>query len=826
MRRLGTVSRKPAKTRHGKTTKPKRTSVLTAARRGSSSIANLQETLDARTKQLNEAIERENATAEVLRVISSSPTEVEPVFRAMLENATRICDAKFGVLMRFDGERAQIAAEVGAPREYAEYERQRGRFRPLPGSMLDDVVRSKQVSHITDLAAYDVPGAPAKLGGARSMICVPMLKDDNLIGVIGIYRQEVRPFTEKQIDLVKNFASQAVIAIENTRLLNELRQRTTDLSESLQQQTATADVLRVISKSPGELEQVFRAVLENATRICEAKFGTLHLREGDILRAVATHNAPPAYVEARMGAPHLRPPPDAPLGRVAITKQVVHIADLKTTRSYIERHPFLDAADRAGTRTILAVPMLKESELIGAIVISRLEVRPFTEKQIELVTTFADQAVIAIENARLFDEVQSRTRELSQSIGELRALGEVSQAVNSTLDLETVLTTIVAKATQLSSTEAGAIYVFDDASREFRLRATYGMDDTIIAAIRDRHIHIGETAIGRAVEQRMPIQIPDVQNDPSSVLDVIVRAGFRALLTVPLLGPDRIVGALVVRRKEPGEFSKSTVDLLQTFGAQSVLAIQNARLFHEIEEKGRQLAEASQHKSQFLANMSHELRTPLNAIIGVTEMLREDAEALKQDIEPLDRVLGAGRHLLALINDILDLSKIEAGRMELHLESFALAPLIEDVAKTIEPMATKNGNRIVIDCPADLGTIHADQTRSRQSLLNLASNANKFTEKGTITIAARQGQESGRDWITLAVADTGIGMTPEQMGKLFQEFSQASPRTASKYGGTGLGLAISRHFCRMMGGDITVESEPSRGSTFIIQLPRIVEASK
>ena len=232
------------------------------------------------------------------------------------------------------------------------------------------------MSHITDLAAYDVPGAPAKLGGARSMICVPMLKDDNLIGVIGIYRQEVRPFTEKQIDLVKNFASQAVIAIENTRLLNELRQRTTDFSESLQQQTATADVLRVISKSPGELEQVFRAVLENATRICEAKFGTLHLREGDILRAVATHNAPPAYVEARMGAPHLRPPPDAPLGRVAITKQVVHIADLKTTRSYIERHPFLDAADRAGTRTILAVPMLKESELIGAIVISRLEVRP------------------------------------------------------------------------------------------------------------------------------------------------------------------------------------------------------------------------------------------------------------------------------------------------------------------------------------------------------------------------------------------------------------------------------------------------------------------
>ena len=305
-----------------------------------------------------------------------------------------------------------------------------------------------------------------------------------------------------------------------------------------------------------------------------------------------------------------------------------------------------------------------------------------------------------------------------------------------------------------------------------------------------------------------------------------VRAGFRGHLTVPLLGADRIVGALVVRRKEPGEFPQSTVDLLQTFAAQSVLAIQNARLFDELEDKSRQLEVASKHKSQFLANMSHELRTPLNAIIGVSEMLREDAEALKQDVEPLDRVLGAARHLLALINDILDLSKIEAGRMDLHLETFPLLPVIKDVAKTIEPMATKNGNRIVIDCPADLGTLHADETRFRQSLLNLASNANKFTEKGIITIAAQQRHENGHEWLTLAVTDTGIGMTAEQMSRLFQEFSQASSATASKYGGTGLGLAISRRFCQMMGGDIMVESEPGRGSTFTIRLPRAVGALK
>ncbi|MFZ1091462.1 MAG: ATP-binding protein [Xanthobacteraceae bacterium] len=432
----------------------------------------------------------------------------------------------------------------------------------------------------------------------------------------------------------------------------------------------------------------------------------------------------------------------------------------------------------------------------------------------------------SLEKKRLRDEAHARTRELSQSVKELSALGEVSQAINSTLDLETVLTSIVAKAVQLSGSEAGTIYTFDESLQEFQLRATHGMDEAVIAAIRDRRIAAGKTAIGKAAAQRAPLQVPDVLKQATLVLDVIVRAGYRSMLVVPLLRADQIVGALVVRRKVPGEFPKSTVELLRTFADQSVLAIQNARLFRETEEKSRELLKASQHKSQFLANMSHELRTPLNAIIGVSEMLREDAEAAKEDTEPLDRVLGAGRHLLALINDILDLSKIEAGRMELHLDSFALAPLIEDVAKTIEPMAAKNSNRVSVNCDAAIGTMHADQMRLRQALLNLLSNANKFTERGTITIDARQGQENVREWIKLAVTDSGIGMTPEQMGKLFKEFSQVSSATASKYGGTGLGLAISRRFCQMMGGDITVESEPGHGSTFTIRLPRIVNAPK
>ena len=303
------------------------------------------------------------------------------------------------------------------------------------------------------------------------------------------------------------------------------------------------------------------------------------------------------------------------------------------------------------------------------------------------------------------------------------------------------------------------------------------------------------------------------------------KGGYRTGLAVPLLREGKPIGILFLFRASVRPFTDKQIELATTFADQAVIAIENVRLFDEIQDKSRQLAAASRHKSQFLANMSHELRTPLNAIIGVSEMLREDAQAAQQDVEPLDRVLGAGRHLLALINDVLDLSKIEAGRMELHLESFPLAPLIADVVRTVEPLASKNANRVAVHCDAAIGTLHADQMRLRQALLNLMSNANKFTEKGTITVAARQGRERGRDWITLAVADTGIGMTGEQMGRLFQEFSQASSATASKYGGTGLGLTISRRFCQMMGGDILVASEPGRGSTFTIRLPRMVEAA-
>jgi signal transduction histidine kinase len=423
--------------------------------------------------------------------------------------------------------------------------------------------------------------------------------------------------------------------------------------------------------------------------------------------------------------------------------------------------------------------------------------------------------------ADLEKKVETRTRELAQSVEELRALGEVSQAVNSTLELKTVLDTIVTKATQIAGTEAGAIYVFDEAAREFQLRSTYNMSNELIAALHDHHASLS-AGLDAATEGGEPQQTADLRQEPSAPInETILRAGYRARLLVPLVAPDGVIGALVVRRLEPGEFPKATIDLMRTFAAQSVLAIQNARLFSEIGEKSRQLEVASQHKSQFLANMSHELRTPLNAILGYTELI---VDGIYGDISDkaratLERIQSNGRHLLGLINDVLDLSKIEAGQLTLSLADYSIKEVVHNVYGAVESLATAKNLALKVELPKDLPMARGDERRLTQVLLNLVGNAIKFTDIGEVAIKTSTADGA----FTVAVCDTGPGIPEADQGKIFEEFQQADSSPTKKKGGTGLGLSIAKRIIEMHGGRLWVESELGQGSTFCFTVPVKVE---
>jgi GAF domain-containing protein len=681
--------------------------------------------LRQRTDDLTKSLEQQTATSEVLGVISRSKFELQPILQSVVDTAARLCRAEQAVIFRLDGGIYRFAAGYSVIPAYLEIER-RSPISPGPGTLVGRAAATRQVVRIDD--AWTDPlyekKEEAKLGKHRSMIGVPLMRAGEPIGVIGLSRSRVDPFSEREIELVTTFADQAVIAIENVRLFEAEQKRTQELTESLEQQTATSEVLQVISSSPGQLEPVFETMLENAVRISGAKFGNLFLREGDFFHIGATtRGAPLAYVDyLRRERVFRASDPRVGLGLLLRTKQTYQVADLTVASTHDDKLR-VATIELAAARTLIGVPMLKEGEVIGAIAIYRQEVRQFTDKQIALVQNFAAQAVIAIENTRLLTELRQRTGELGRSVEELRALGEVSQAVNSTLDLETVLSTIVAKAVPLSGTEAGAIYVFDERQRELHLRATYGMDQDLIDTLARQRIRLDEAIVAQALAHREPVQIADLKEQPTSAVnEIILRAGFRALLVAPLLRGEEIVGTLVVRRRTPGVFPQNTVDLIKTFAAQSVLAIQNARLFHEIEDKSRELELAGQHKSQFLANMSHELRTPLNAIIGYSEILQEEVADLGQEglVPDLKKVESAGRHLLGLINDILDLSKVEAGRMDVFLEDVEVVPLLEEVRALIVPLAEKNGNVLELRLADDLGAIRTDRTKLKQSLLNVS----------------------------------------------------------------------------------------------------------
>ncbi|MEJ2175910.1 MAG: GAF domain-containing protein, partial [bacterium] len=733
-------------------------------------------------------------TAEILRVISGSPTDVQPVFEAIAQTAHRLFNRTAGLQIVRDGA-LHIVATAGFSEDGLKKARS---VYPMALQTSNRAVRAMLEGKILERTDVQAPGTPsvlveiARVSGFRSIVTVPLLRGEELLGQLGLNSEEVAPpLDDKQRGLLATFADQAVIAIENVRLFNETK-------EALERQTATAEILKVISESPTDMQPVFDAIVQSCLRLFDGMSVSLNIVHGDTFDRVASSQSPEAR-DATAGAFPMPLDDKSLAGRAMLTGELVHIADLRTetwigdgARSILER---------LGFRSALCAPMIREP--------------------------FADQAVIAIENVRLFKELQQRTDALTKSVGQLTALGDVSQAISSTLDLEKVLPTIVSRAVQLTGLDGGAIYEYDEAQQVFTLRAGENMRQEMLELNRSEPIRMGEGAIGRAAATRKLVQVPDIAAAGARQTrgrDVLLRIGARALLAVPLLREGHILGALGVIRNTPGEFPPEVISLLETFATQSAIAIQNARLFREIEDKSRQLELASQHKSQFLASMSHELRTPLNAILGFNELIIGGIYGeIGDDMRPpLEQMQSSGKHLLSLINNVLDLAKIEANKMELALADFSVPDMVAMVRSTLQSLATEKGLELVVSVPEDLPLAHGDGGRLSQCLINLAGNAIKFTKEGRVEIRAALEDETLR----FSVVDTGIGIPPEKIDSLFTEFKQTDATVASEYGGTGLGLSITKKFIEMHGGRIWVESEPGKGSSFIFEIPlRVVSGA-
>ena len=774
--------------------------------------------LRQRTHDLQESLEYQTATSDVLKVISRSGAELEPALETLVETAVRICNADKGVIVQQRADVLHTAASFGFTPEFKDVVT---RYQPPPGrgNISGRALVDRRIVHVEDVAKdpeYTWTEGHQRLE-LHTGLAVPLLREDAVIGVINLWRSRVEPFTEKQIALVTTFADQAVIAIENARLLNDLQQRTHDLQESLEYQTATSDVLKVISRSAGELRPVLQTLTETAARLCEAEMAGITRRDGEVYRIATGYGYSREYIAFHECHPIV--PSRATLtGRVVLEGRAIQIEDVAADPEYA----LTEAITIGKGRTHLGVPLLRENVPIGVIILARHTVRPFTEKQIALVTTFADQAVIAIENARLFNELRARTTELGSSVAELKMLNEVAQAVSSTLDLRTVLSTVLNASLGVIWANAGAIFRYIRAERSFRLVEAVGWDEALLRSVRDLRVAEAETAMGEAAAQRMPIQLAELAERPSAPLrDASLAAGFHSALIVPLVGAERILGAIILMRQEAGEFPQETVRLMQTLASQSVLAIQNARLFREIADKSEQLALASQHKSQFLANMSHELRTPLNAILGYAELLVDGIYGVLPDRPKgvLERIQNNGKHLLALINDVLDLAKIEAGQLTLTLEDYSLPEVVKAVVTATEPLATSKGLKFAAVLQENLPMAHGDARRVSQVLLNLVGNAIKFTDKGEVEIRAI----ADKGQFVLSVRDTGPGIADADQDRIFGEFQQIDNTNTRKKGGTGLGLAISKRMVEMQGGTISVDSVLGQGSTFRVVLPVHVE---
>jgi two-component system, NtrC family, sensor kinase len=781
--------------------------------------------------QTTEALEQQTATSEILRVISRSPADLQPVLDAVAENAARVCGADDAVIFRLDGDVSRSVAHHGTIPVNL------GERRPITrDSMSGRAMMDGQTIHIADIEAVPadelVEGKvlAKRSGGLRTHLAAPLMREGKAIGAILIRRFEVRPFTDKQIALLQTFADQAVIAIENVRLFTELETRNAELREALDHQTATAEVLAIISRSPTDVQPVFAAIARSAAGLCEAELSAVYRYDGELIHVAANTLRSSEQRDAFARLYPMPPGRGTPVARAILERRTQHVPDTSDDPEY------LALLASTGFRSALAVPMVREGAPIGAIAVGRMKVREFTAAQIQLLETFADQAVIAIENVRLFKELEEKNKALTtahaqvtEALDQQTATSEILRVISqSPTDVQPVFDTIVASAARLCDADFSAVARFEEGL--LHLVAVNNMSPAETAAYHTvfprapgRHF-----AVGRAFVDGRPVHIEDIEADPDYdpwTREVLQRAAvYRTFLAVPILQSGVPIGAIGCGRHEMRPFTALQIALLQTFADQAVIAIENVRLFTELEtsnreiaDKSRQLEVASQHKSEFLANMSHELRTPLNAIIGFSEVLSERmfGELNEKQEEYSKDIHASGQHLLSLINDILDLSKIEAGRMELELTDFHLPTALDSALTLVRERAGRRGIALQMDVDSRLGQILADERKVRQVVLNLLSNAIKFTpEGGRIEVAAVPKDGS----VEVSVSDTGVGIAPEDQEAVFEEFRQVGT-AAKKVEGTGLGLTLCRKFVELHGGKIWVTSQVGVGSTFTFTIP-------
>jgi len=775
--------------------------------------------------ELRQSLEQQTATADVLKVISRSAFDLQTVLDTLVESAARLCGAEMANIWRPKDGAYRLAASYGVTGRFKEYSENKAllekiAIEPSRGTIVGRTLLEAKTVHVNDVQAdpeYNLSGIIA-LGSYRTMLGVPLLRQGVPIGVIALTQSTVRPFTDKQIELVETFADQAVIAIENVRLFEDVQKRTEELTASLEQQTATSEILASISGSMTDTKPVFDAIVRNLQRLFPTSYAVVQLLRDRMIEMAALDGEPGFE---RLAAHYPRPLDDSTLtGRAILSKQAIQIAPVLGNPA--TPPATLQMAREFGYNSMLAAPMVRGDKVIGAIATARRESHAFDAKQVALIKSFADQAVIAIENVRLFEDVQKRTEELSDALEQQTATADVLKIISrSTFDLKAVLNTLVESAARLCEADMAAIR--RPKGSTFLHVASHGSPSEYNEYMQSRPVERERgTIAGRVLLEGKPIHVADVQADPEYTMVGISRAaGFHTILGVPLLREGNPVGVIIVGRRAVRPFTDKQIELATTFADQAGIAIENVRLFEEIQDKSRQVEEASKHKSQFLANMSHELRTPLNAILGYTELILDgiygDAPDKMKGV--LERVQSNGKHLLGLINDVLDLSKIEAGQLVLSIQDYSIKDVVHGVYSAVEPLASGKKLAFKIDVPPNLPPARGDDRRLTQVLLNLVGNAIKFTDTGEVAIKAAASNGA----YTISVRDTGPGIAEADQTKIFDEFQQADSTQTKAKGGTGLGLSIAKRIIEMHGGKLWVESSLGAGSTFSFTVPLRVE---